>query len=324
MIGPARRALAVALLASASAVASEPAATTPEARAVRFLSGQMARWSRENACFSCHHNGEPARAILIAGRAGIAAPEDAAAIDRTIAWISRPEGWDLNGGDGPFNDRVLARIVFASALDTLTATRRAPDRSAMIAAASRVAADQAGDGSWKLQGEDGLGSPASYGRSLATLTARDLLRAADPGRFRAAISKADAWLMAREPRGVFEAAVSLRATANAGADPERVGLIRRRALDLIRRGRNDDGGWGPYVNSPPEVFDTACVILALRAARPAGEDVTRMIREGRAYLIANQEPDGSWTETTRPSDSESEAQHLSTTAWALLALLETR
>ena len=118
--------------------------------------------------------------------------------------------------------------------------------------------------------------------------------------------------------------MSLRATADSGAHADTVARIRLRSLDLIRRGRSDDGGWGPYVTSPPEVFDTACVLLALRAARTAGEDVTRMIREGRAYLIANQEPDGSWAETTRPSGSESEAQHLSTTAWALLALLETR
>jgi hypothetical protein len=39
------------------------------------------------------------------------------------------------------------------------------------------------------------------------------------------------------------------------------------------------------------------------------------------YLIDQQQADGSWAETTRPSGGESYAQRISTTAWALLALL---
>jgi hypothetical protein len=34
--------------------------------------------------------------------------------------------------------------------------------------------------------------------------------------------------------------------------------------------------------------------------------------------------DGSWPETTRPSNQESYAQRISTTGWALLALMESR
>jgi hypothetical protein len=48
-----------------------------------------------------------------------------------------------------------------------------------------------------------------------------------------------------------------------------------------------------------------------------------MIGKGRAYLVATQQDDGSWTETTRPSGNESYAQRLSTTGWATLALLMT-
>jgi hypothetical protein len=44
---------------------------------------------------------------------------------------------------------------------------------------------------------------------------------------------------------------------------------------------------------------------------------------GRAYLLSQQNADGSFPETTRPANQESYAQRISTTGWALLALLQT-
>lgn len=46
-----------------------------------------------------------------------------------------------------------------------------------------------------------------------------------------------------------------------------------------------------------------------------------LIGKGRAYLIATQQTDGNWAETSRPAGAESYAQRLSTTGWATLALL---
>jgi hypothetical protein len=48
-----------------------------------------------------------------------------------------------------------------------------------------------------------------------------------------------------------------------------------------------------------------------------------MIRRGREFLVGAQQPDGSWPETTRPPGADSYAQRISTTGWALLALLAT-
>ena len=90
------------------------------------------------------------------------------------------------------------------------------------------------------------------------------------------------------------------------------------------------GGWGPYSTVAAEPFDTAVAILALNeldgTAQPAftRAELKRAIERGRAYLARQQERDGSWVETTRPSGQESYAQRISTTAWALLALFETR
>jgi len=98
---------------------------------------------------------------------------------------------------------------------------------------------------------------------------------------------------------------------------------REQSLNLLRAAQTYDGGWGPYAKSPPEVFDTAMALLALNEIHkdPGVED---LIRRGRVFLESQQQPDGSWVETTRPSGGESYAQRLSTTGWATLALLMTR
>jgi hypothetical protein len=106
---------------------------------------------------------------------------------------------------------------------------------------------------------------------------------------------------------------------------------RERCLEVLKRGQGPDGGWGPYVTSQSEPFDTALAVLALAAMRtiesPAASshpdlELRMAIDRGRQYLAGTQNPDGSWPETTRPPNGESYAQRISTTAWSLLALLE--
>ena len=120
------------------------------------------------------------------------------------------------------------------------------------------------------------------------------------------------WLDAKNPESVLDAAALI---LYGGRDL-------RECLEILRKGRTRDGGWGPYVTSPPEVFDTAIAVLALARHRERPE-VGDLVRRGREYLIRTQETDGSWPETTRPPGAESYAQRISTTGWALLALLST-
>jgi hypothetical protein len=303
--------------AGAGAVGEERA---PEAKALAFLAREVPRWSRENRCFSCHNNGDAARALFEARRAGFRVPDDALA--DTTAWLARPSGWDRNGGEGPFSDKRLARVAFTAALATATRTGSNRDRAALADAAVHLARDQADDGSWNLEGEEPPGSPAAYGRVLATFLARESLTTADPVRFRVAVSRADGWLASRELSTVTDAAVGLMATVPA-AGTSASARRRRAALDLLGSAQADDGGWGPYVTSPPEPFDTALVLLGLGRCGDTTEPVRRMMARGRAFLIAHQREDGSWPETTRPAGATSYAQRISTTGWAMLALLAT-
>ncbi|QDV37503.1 prenyltransferase/squalene oxidase repeat-containing protein [Tautonia plasticadhaerens] len=306
------------LMLSAAVASTTTGPEAPEARAVAYLAAEVPRWRGENGCASCHHNGDGARALYRARALGMAVPESGTA-DST-AWLRRPESWEDNGGDGAFSDTRLARIQFARALAGAIEAGAVGDRSTLDRAARLLAEDQGPDGSWPLDGPDTLGSPATYGWSLATLAARDVLSAADPVRHRPRIDAATAWLRARPIRTVMDASVELLRRD----DPGVPGVARRRelALDLLRRSVSSDGGWGPYETSPPEAFDTALAVLALSAT---GDDQAgRLAGRGREFLIASQLPSGGWVGTTRPSGNESLAQHTSTTAWATLALLETR
>ena len=82
--------------------------------------------------------------------------------------------------------------------------------------------------------------------------------------------------------------------------------------------------------TPENVLDASGTILALsalevepRLARSAYrvEELKEAIANAKKYLVSQQRPDGSWPETTRPANQESYAQRISTTGWAMLALL---
>lgn len=301
------------LLAVFSCTSSEraPQDSSPEERAVAYLSREVRQWPRKNKCFSCHNNGDAARALYTARRRSI--PFDPAALDETTRWLERPEGWKDNGPEGEFSDKKLAALQFASALATGVEADAIGRGSALQRAAELVRAIQGEDGSLQI-GFGGLaGSPVTYGRTLATVMALKLFRSA---RADEAAVRADRWLRRQRPVRVLDAGAVL---ITQGDEPE----TRSHCLQIVRKGQTRDGGWGPYANSPPEPFDTAIVLLGLSTIGDA-PGVREMIRRGRAYLVATQLPDGSWPETTRPPGEESYSHRISTSGWATLALLETR
>ena len=310
--------LAIQFLCLVGAGQNTPGPGAPEAKAVAFLSREVPRWSRKNHCFSCHNNGDAARALFRAAREGQHVPEDALA--DTTAWLVKPQAWDHNGGDGPFSDKRLARVSFTATLATAISTQWIKDKKALLQAADRLVLDQGADGSWRIEGEDATGSPATYGRPLATFLARESLATAEPARFRAAIDRADTWLLKREVQPVTDASISLLAFAVATRRPP--ASRQDRCLELLARVQDKGGGWGPDAFSPPEPFDTALCLLALARCEPTNP-LRDMIARGRKFLIADQLDDGSWTETTRPPGSLSYAQRISTTGWATTALLAT-
>lgn len=286
------------------------ASVSPEQRAVDYLSREVPQWSRENHCFSCHNNGDGARALYVARRLSYRVPEEA--VRDTSQWLARPDNWDHNKGDAGFSDKKLARIQFAAAL-----TEAGGDPKIPIRAAESLLPYQEDDGSWQVDAAGATGSPATYGACLATYIARRTLEKSDAARFRSEITRADRWFLDVPVKSMLEAAAVVLALHDRDSAPARKKLTDN--IESIARGQASDGGWGPYPRSPSEPFDTAVVVLALAAAG----DRAAMGQRGREYLLKAQLPSGGWTETTRPAGSQSYAQRISTSAWATLALLET-
>lgn len=286
--------------------------SSAESRAVAFLAKEVPAWSRNNRCFSCHNNGDGARALYLAKKDKIHFPSDA--ISDTTAWLMQPDRWDKNKVELRFSDKRLADIQFASALQAALEAGQVTSNRPLQIAASKLVKGQSADGSWPVDTGAPAGSPATYGTSLATAMAVRYLSQMTPRNFEAAIKNGKEWLRKSKPTSVPAAA----ARVLAGADQTGKGG------DYLLRAQLPAGAWGPYVDSPPEVFDTALALLALHeiAQRDRKPTMTLVLNRGRKYLIGQQEADGGWQATTRPSGSESYAQRISTTAWATLALLK--
>ncbi len=85
-----------------------------EIQAIAYLANEVSLWSKENHCFSCHNNGDGARALYTARRLSYVIPEQSLA--ETTQWLARPLEWDNNRGEPGFSDKQLARIQFAASL----------------------------------------------------------------------------------------------------------------------------------------------------------------------------------------------------------------
>ena len=313
--------------ALAGGCASEAARRDPvgaaEARAIDFLKREVPAWPRDNGCFSCHNNGDAARALYAALRRGYRIPSDALA--DTTAWVARPEQWEHNQGDPGFSDQRLADVQFAASLAAAIESGALKSPQVSKVAAVKVAQAQSADGSWPIDVGNAVGSPATYGATLATYMAWDTLRRVSLPEIVAARLKAETKLRAIKPDTVPNAAVLLLfwSKPHEGTDIARDASSPRQSLEFLNAAQTSDGGWGPYSDSPPEAFDTALALLALAEFRTE-TGVMEMIQRGREFLRATQQSDGSWPATTRPSGGQSYAQQMSTTGWATLALLATR
>jgi hypothetical protein len=306
--------LPVLLITVAAFIALAQPTPSAETKALAFLQREVPAWKPNNGCFSCHNNGDAARALFAATRKGYQIPAEV--LTETTNWLRVPQRWEENKGDPGFSDKRLANVQFAASLLAAFEAGYVKEPMPLQQAARKLIADQNTDGTWKIDAGNSPGSPATWGTPLATLMALRVLEKADLSE---AQQKAEQAIAQMKPNNVQTAATILLAFSNNSNGQAK----RDECLQILRRAQTSDGGWGPYPDAPPECFDTALVLLAL-AKEQTQPGIKAAIQRGRAFLIAQQNADGSWPATTRPSGGDSYAQMMSTTGWATMALLETR
>ncbi len=316
--------LAATMLAAAPRDAQPIDPASPAARAVAFLEAEVPRWHRERSCFSCHNNGDAARALL-AARAG--GHDIGTALDGTLQFLQKPGAWDENKTRKGDDDKPLARLQFAAALAAAGATDLRPSE-ALVAAADLIDDDQQADGSWPGVADGARGTAVTWGAALATTMARPTLIAAgrEPDHF--SVAQIDRWLRTVTVTNVLDAGAVVMGL---GTEMDVMATRQRgRSLDFLRSTQAGNGGWPPEAGGEPAAFETAIAILGLsqlsrdpRLARTAfgEENLRQALERGRAFLGATQQQDGSWREAGSPG-GESYAERISTTAWALMAILD--
>lgn len=286
-----------------------------EERAIQYLAREVPAWPRENGCFSCHNNGDGARALMLATRSSDGGDLRGALAD-TLKWLRAPEKWDENKGDPSASDQQLADLQFAFAVLSASEAELLVEFETLEKAARRVARHQAKDGSWQVEPQNPVGSPVTYGTAMATYVGWKILATVpgDPAS-EGARSKAEIWLKAAEGKNIPASSALLMFAAESG---DAAG--KRELVSYLLKHQLANGGWGPYPQAPAEIYDTALAVIALKMA--GGNEAA--VRRGQSYLRVEQRLDGSWAATTRPSGGESYAQQMSTTGWATLALLGVR
>jgi hypothetical protein len=300
--------IAIAAIATVHARADEPIK-----KAQAYLAIEVPQWPRENRCFSCHNNGDAARALYRTNG------PHSQHLETTTRWLEDPAKWDSKRDDGPSSDKKLARIQFSLALVSAIEGGASKHRGALKIAADLVVSDLNRDGSAPLIDGGTIGSPATYGPRFGTALVVKILRSADAIKYANLIKKAESYVRSKPIENLLDAVSVLMVEAD---PPQVLSPKAVVALQYLREAQTKSGGWGPYRAVPTEPFDTAVALLVLQRFR---EDlrVVAAIRSGRNALIAMQLEDGSFPPTTRPPGGESYAQKLSTTGWATLALIET-
>lgn len=254
--------------------------------AIAYLEEEVPKWKRDNKCYSCHNNGDGARALFTAIRLNAGARRDP--VEDTVQGLLKPESWE---------PKTLAAVQFGASLLAAERAGMMKDGAMIRRVAEMLVKAQSADGHWQVEEEKVTGAPATYGPEVGTALALEVVERAG---MRESAGRARAWLQSRRVESSLAAAGVLMA-----------GVRRGDAIESLARQQLPNGSW---VNEP---FDTAAAVIALVRAGAEPERVKR----GRAWLLDHQSG-GGWPSTTRPPGGDSYAQHISTTAWSVLALLE--
>lgn len=284
-------------------------------------------WSTRAGCFSCHHQGLGATTVALAREAGYRIEETLLAeeVSNMKRLAPRPDQSVLFGANSDFEGLASTYLLIA-----LAANRTPPDLKT-AALVSRMLGRQSVTGYWVNSGPRRLPIQGSHFTETA-LTLRAIRLYAPEGRKGDAalhLQRGCGWLRAAEPGDTEDAAMQLLGLAWCQADESSIVRAKER---LIAKQR-PDGGWAQNEFRESDSYATGQALVALNQAGrllPSAQ----AFRNGVAYLLRTQKPDGTWLVETRRTWREGlpylesgfpHGKHqfvsYAATAWATMALI---
>ncbi len=332
---------AAALTAPVRADSPDDPVRTAIEKGLHRLEEGAANYTKNRQCFSCHHQAVPMAAFDSARRHGFSVDEKELRrqIDFTLDTF-RPQREKIAKGQAVGGTTTSAGY----ALFTLEMGGSPPDEVS-AALVEYLLARQRPDGAWPVQSNR---PPMQAGDFTPTYLALRALKAYGPPpnpppasgegrvgaddlrrRVDAAYEKGRQWLILAKPTTTEDKSFQLRGLVFVGADREKMDAAR----DALLKEQRDDGGWAQLPERGSDAYAAGTVLTALSLAGVKPEQ--EAYQKGVQYLLKTQRDDGGWVvETHSPpvqkffdnGDPGGKSQFISfpATAWAVMALLETR
>jgi hypothetical protein len=316
--------LVVPLAAAANDQVDAPDMAATVEKGLGFLVKDSLGWKKEHNCVSCHHAALPVWAMHEAKARGYKIDEAVCAELTT---------WLAGAGDGANTQKRPENVpkalsFFAVYLSLGLASDPRPDdkvREAFVRVRKTFRGEQFPDGSWAAWPETRapIFTPTDVAvTALATLALAPGADGAETPDAKPARDKALAWLESAKDDGEVQTLTVRLLLARRFQRPEAVWRpLEKQLLDK----QNKDGGWSQTKDMASDAFATGQALYALAEAGFGVDHAA--VRRGQAFLVKTQQPDGSWTMTSRPCPpSNKGAKNLvpitgAGASWAVLGLV---
>ena len=282
-------------------------------RAIPLIQKSAATYIEERSCFSCHHQALTVMALGRAKLTGFTVKDKiiSAQSKFTLEYFTDrkerlPKGEDVPGG--PYS--------VGYALAGLAAARE-PSNETTQALIQYLLKKQNMDGSWRIRTHR---PPLEDSHFTATALGLKAMPKTDHAR------KASQWLVKTQAKSTEDHVFKILGLHWAGMKKET-----KVAAEALLELQHKDGGWAQRPEMKSDAYATGQALAVLKQSSLLNT-VSPQYKEGVAWLLKNQKPDGSWHVKThsKPIQKyfESDFPHgkdqfisISATCWAVMALL---
>jgi ankyrin repeat protein len=286
--------LALALVFCHPEFAFAQSGTTPSAsaairRTLPLLQRSAQMWIDKQTCSSCHHQALGTFAVLAARDRGFTI--DQQLLDAQIEHMTFVKRETALMDDAGINPQIgQAYLLLAGAAAGKPVRREVGEARAQL-----LAGRQGVDGRWRSESHRPPLEDSDF--TATALCIRTLQLFGPPSRaaeFRERINRARAWLDSARPRSTEERVMQLLGLTWAAAPRARISAL---SLALARR-QQPDGGWAQIPGRPSDAYATGSVLFTLQQIGALGAR-DKAFRDGIAFLLNTQLPDGTWHQQTR-------------------------